>query len=131
MKSSQDIVEIRQESVEIVKQPETAQSTEIFIAAGLTRIDSDLPKGSLDVSKIFRRIEQSHETNLLDSLSKSLEKSGSQNGNRHADNDHLLASATLNLLDADDLLKDDNEGDDLLQADGSKSDILNMLDDEL
>ena len=44
----------------------------------------------------------------------------------------MLASATLNLLDADadDLLKDDDE-DDLLKGDGSDSAILNMLDDDL
>ena len=35
------------------------------------RIEDDLPKG-LDIAKMFRQVEKSHETNLLDSLSKSL-----------------------------------------------------------
>ena len=67
------------------------------------------------MSRIFRKIEQSHETNLLDSLSKSLEQGIGDSKQKLAGQENLLASSTLNLLDGDDLL---NEGDD--------EDILNM-----
>ena len=67
------------------------------------------------MSRIFRNIEQSHETNLLDSLSKSLEQGIGDSKQKLVGQENLLASSTLNLLDGDDLL---NEGDD--------EDILNM-----
>ena len=82
---------------------------------------------------IFRRIEQSHETNLLDDLSKSLEKGGDST-NKMMPLNNLLASYNLNLLDADDLLNDSDD-EDMLQMHqgegGSDSAILNLLDDEI
>lgn len=85
------------------------------------------------MSRIFRKIEQSHETNLLDSLSKSLEQGIGDSKQKLVGQENLLASSTLNLLDGDDLL---NEGDDedilnMQQKEGNDSAILNMLDDEI
>ena len=85
------------------------------------------------MSQIFRKIEQSHETNLLDSLSKSLEQGIGDSKQKLVGQENLLASSTLNLLDGDDLL---NEGDDedilnMQQKEGNDSAILNMLDDEI
>ena len=60
------------------------------------RISKDLPSGGTRVSKLFRQIEKSNETNLLDDLSSSLEKSAA----------YLLND--VNLLETNDLLMDED-----------------------
>ena len=98
-------------------------------------------KGVVDISRIFRKVEESHETNLLDSLSKSLNEQrdssnvGGLGGDKSAHQrmvaleHNLLASATLDLLDDDEnlLLNEDTQMSKEQEAD---SDILNMLDDD-
>ena len=60
------------------------------------RISKDLPPDGTRVNKIFRQIEKSNETNLLDDLSSSLEKSAA----------YLLND--VDLLETNDLLMDED-----------------------
>ena len=101
------------------------------------RISKDLPKGNLDISRIFRQAEQSLESNLLDSLSKSLLKARSP---RPLNEENMLASHLLSstpLYDEDCLLLNNDDGVDpedlLLNHNQGNEDsmILNLLDDPM
>ena len=103
----------------------------MFLCLPDARINKDFPKeGSVNVSKIFRQVEHSRDTNLLDDLSKSLECNNFFNDN------NLLSSTNLRILDQapideDVLINFGNDDEDLLAGHSDREYILNMLDDPI